>query len=100
MIRIASSTLSARWIRSMSCGLITPSATIVSRSKLRTCVQKSPPIATSGKDRSLPVCINVMTSNASSRVPKPPGITTKAVEYLTNITLRTNKCSNSMKRSR
>src|SRR5262249_28152300 len=35
MIRIASSRLCARWIRSRSSALITPSATIVSRPKLR-----------------------------------------------------------------
>src|SRR5262245_12205304 len=70
MIRIASSTLWARWIRSRSSALITSSATIVWRPKLRTWVQKSPPMATSGKWRSLSVCISVMTSNASSRVPK------------------------------
>ena len=61
--------------------------------------QKPPPMATSGKRCSLPVCIRVTTSNASSRVPKPPGITTKAEEYFTSITLRTKKCWNSMKRS-
>ena len=35
----------------------------------------------------------------SSSVPNPPGHTTNAHEYFTSITLRTKKCSNSMKRS-
>lgn len=38
-----------------------------------------------------PVCISVSASNASSSVPKPPGISTKAHEYFTSSTLRTKK---------
>src|SRR5262252_5624080 len=39
----------------------------------------------------LRVWISVIASNNSSRVPKPPGKMTKAIEYFTNITLRTKK---------
>src|SRR5229473_2437221 len=43
----------------------------------------------------LPVCTSVTASNSSSSVPKPPGNTTKACEYLTNMVLRTKKYLNS-----
>ena len=37
------------------------------------------------------VCIKVKASNSSSIVPNPPGITTKAWLYFTNMTFRTKK---------
>src|SRR5258708_30062286 len=43
----------------------------------------------------LPVGTSVTASNSSSSVPKPPGSTTKACEYLTNMVLRTKKYLNS-----
>src|SRR5437667_347327 len=43
----------------------------------------------------LPVCTSVTASNSSSSVPNPPGSTTKACEYLTNMVLRTKKYLNS-----
>ena len=57
--------------------------------------QNSPTIPTTGNGSILPVCMSVSVSKTSSSVPKPPGMTTNAHEYLTSITLRTKKCSNS-----
>ena len=37
------------------------------------------------------VCTNVSASNSSSKVPKPPGSTTKPWAYLTNMVLRAKK---------
>jgi len=48
-------------------------------------------MTTTGKPLILPVWISVAVSNASSIVPKPPGNTTKAYEYFTNMTFRTKK---------
>ena len=49
------------------------------------------PKSTTGKSFTLSVWIRVSASNISSRVPNPPGKTTKAEEYFTNISLRTKK---------
>ena len=42
-----------------------------------------------------PVATRVTASNSSSIVPKPPGSTTKACEYLMKQVLRTKKYRNS-----
>jgi hypothetical protein len=52
------------------------------------------PTRNTGKGVTFLVCISVSASNSSSIVPNPPGNTTKAVEYLTSITLRTKKYRN------
>ena len=56
--------------------------------------QNAVPIRTMGNIDSLRVWIRMAISNASSSVPKPPGMTTNAQEYLTSITFLTKKCSN------
>ncbi len=44
-----------------------------------------------GMWRDLRVCTSVRASMSSSRVPKPPGMTTYAEANLTNITFRAKK---------
>jgi len=39
----------------------------------------------------LRVCASVIASNISSKVPRPPGSTTKPWEYFTNMVLRAKK---------
>ena len=50
--------------------------------------QKSVPMSTTGKFRTLPVWIRVSDSYSSSSVPKPPGKMTKPSAAFTNIVLR------------
>src|SRR5215472_3912794 len=57
--------------------------------------QYSLPTSTMGNLVILPVCTSVTASNNSSSVPNPPGSTTNACEYLTNMVLRTKKYRNS-----
>jgi hypothetical protein len=87
-------------IISMSSGAIVPTRSSEPAMKPVSGSQNSVPIAMIGKRSILPVWIRVMVSKVSSRVPKPPGMTTKAQENLSNMTLRTKKWSNSTKRSR
>ena len=49
------------------------------------------PISTIGNDVTFWVCTSVSASNSSSKVPKPPGSTTKPWAYFTNIVLRAKK---------
>ncbi len=51
----------------------------------------SSPARMTGKAFTLRVWMSVTASNSSSRVPKPPGMITKAWLYFTNMTLRTKK---------
>ena len=97
---MASSGVAASWMKSTSSAPMVPSRYMVSAANLRRSAQNCPPMEMTGKRSSLPVWTSVITSKASSSVPKPPGITTKAQEYFTSITLRTKKCSSSMNRSR
>ena len=56
--------------------------------------QPSPVLSVEQHNRELGdfvVCTNVSASNSSSKVPKPPGSTTKPWAYLTNIVLRAKK---------
>ena len=53
------------------------------------------PTSTIGNLVILPVATRVSASNSSSMVPKPPGRTTKAWEYLMKQVLRTKKYRNS-----
>ena len=57
-------------------------------------------ISTTGKFSIFAVWMSVSASKSSSIVPRPPGMTTKAYEYFTSMTLRTKKCSNATERSR
>jgi hypothetical protein len=47
--------------------------------------------STTGAGCALPVWSNVSSSNASSRVPKPPGSSTNASDSFTNSSLRVKK---------
>lgn len=53
--------------------------------------QYSVPMSTTGNRVTLPVCTSVSASNSSSMVPNPPGSTTNAWAYLTNMVLRAKK---------
>ena len=44
-----------------------------------------------GTGRPLPVCVSVSSSKVSSRVPKPPGRQTKALDSLMSISFRVKK---------
>jgi hypothetical protein len=79
------------WSRSTSSGSILPSAAIVPRSQETSPDQYPLPTSTTGNRVILPVCTSVSASNSSSSVPKPPGSTTNACEYLTKTVLRTKK---------
>src|SRR3954468_6119122 len=64
-------------IRSRSSAAIIPSASSRPRTQSRSPAQYSESISTTAKSTALPVCMSVSASNSSSRVPKPPGRTTK-----------------------
>ncbi len=53
--------------------------------------QYSTPISTTGNRVTFRVCTSVSASNSSSIVPNPPGSTTNAWAYLTNMVLRAKK---------
>ena len=91
MCRTASSTSSVTQIRSRSVGPILPSVCIVARIQSSRPCQYDVPISTTGKRVTFPVCTSVSASNSSSIVPKPPGSTTNACAYLTNMVLRAKK---------
>src|SRR6478609_745000 len=87
----ASSTSSVTVSRSRSRRLIVPASAAVPRSQSSNPPQYSDPISTIGKLVTFWVCTRVTASNSSSRVPNPPGSTTKPWAYLTNIVLRAKK---------
>src|SRR5581483_7763857 len=90
-IFMTSSTSSVTWISSGSARDALPSETTACRSQSSRPLQYALPKSTTGKRVTLRVCTRVSASNSSSRVPKPPGSTTKPCEYFTNIVLRTKK---------
>ena len=75
------------------------SAVIVSRIQAIRPPQYHVPMSTTGNRVTFLVCTSVSASNSSSMVPKPPGSTTNACAYLTNIVLRAKKYRKSMPRS-
>ena len=77
--------------------MIVPSPTSVRRRNSPSRPRSRARPRSAGSARSCRSASSVASSNASSSVPKPPGITTNAHEYFTSITLRTKKCSNWMK---
>src|SRR5262249_18845956 len=98
MWSIASSTESVMRSSPTSSASIVPASTARTSMARRGC-QYSRPIRTIGKSWIFFVWMRVRASKSSSIVPTPPGITTKAYEYLTSMTLRTKKCSNVTDRS-
>ena len=68
-----------------------PAVTAEPRSHSTRPLQYSLPYSTTGKRWILPIWASVTASNSSSSVPKPPGKTTNASEYFTNIVFRTKK---------
>jgi dihydropteroate synthase len=87
----ASSTSSVTWKSSRSCSDALPWAMTVPRSQSTRPDQYSVPNSTIGKRVTFRVWTRVSASNSSSRVPSPPGRTTKPWAYLTNIVFRTKK---------
>lgn len=79
------------WKSSRSAGEALPWATTAPRSQSTSPPQYSLPKSTTGNLVTLRVCTRVSASKSSSRVPKPPGSTTKPWAYFTNIVLRTKK---------
>jgi hypothetical protein len=72
-------------------GPMLPSASIVSFIQPSRPFQYALPTSTIGNLVILPVASRVSASNSSSIVPKAPGSTTNACEYLTKTVLRTKK---------
>src|SRR5699024_394711 len=95
----ASCGVSTTRISSMSSGFTIPPSTTAVRSQSSSPCQYSRPTSTTGNMSILWVCIRHSASNSSSKVPNPPGITTKPLEYFTNIVLRTKKYRKSTPRS-
>src|SRR5699024_10840768 len=87
----ASSAVSTTRIRSMSSGFAIPPSTTAVRSQSSRPCQYSRPTSTTGNRSILWVCIRKSASNSSSKVPRPPGMTTNPLEYFTNIVLREKK---------
>src|SRR5690606_21354425 len=94
-----SSTESVNSRRSMSSGLIVFSS-IMRCTWAMISLWKPTPITTIGNRFILPVWMRVSVSKNSSNVPKPPGNTMNAKEYLRSNSLRTKKYSMVTNRSR
>ena len=90
-IRATSAGVSATCSSSSSPSLTLPSAATRPRSHSSRPLQYALSYSTTGNRWILPVCTSVTASNSSSSVPKPPGNTTNASEYFTNIVFRTKK---------
>src|SRR5699024_1080229 len=95
----ASSAVSTTRTRSTSPMPITPGGCTVEVSQSSNPCQSSRPTGTTGNVSILWLCIRHSASHSSSNVPKPPGMTTKPLEYFTNMVLRSKKYRKSILRS-
>src|SRR5450631_74666 len=91
MMLTISSTSSVTCTRSMSVAAMVPAGTSVARIQSSSPFQYDERYKMTGNEVTLRVCTNVSDSNSSSNVPNPPGKTTNACAYFTNIVLRAKK---------
>ena len=91
MILTTSCGSSATRISPGSAWAILPEVSRVFSNQLSSPDQWPLPTSTIGNWVIFPVCTRVRASNSSSSVPNPPGSTTNAWEYFTNMVLRTKK---------